>query len=135
MILEYGVGAKNKLDTFARTYTKDMITSPSITVSLYLTTEELRRIYKKMLEINFFDYPDKFVVHPPGDIIGIQTPFSSYYFIVEYNSKIKKLSWNNDIVYVDEKAGKLNELIRLITDIISSKEEYQKLPEPRGGYL
>ncbi len=136
LIFKYGVSAKNILDTFEGTYTKDMVMAPSITVNLFLTEEELDRIYKKMVEIDFFSYPEKFKVSPsPGEIVGIVTPYSRYYFRVEYDSQIKELSWDDELIYKDEKADRLRELIKLIRDIIESKEAYKKLPTPTSGYL
>jgi len=135
LTFKYGIGAWNELNTFDGTYTKDMVMDPSITVNLSLSKEELDRIYQKMIEINFFDYPDQFSVFvPPGQSVGMVTPYYSYYFKVEYDSKVKELSWKDKIINQDKKAEKLRELISLIRDIIESKEEYKQLPPPRGGY-
>jgi len=136
LIFKYGVGAKNELNTFEGTYAKDMIMDPPITVNLSLSKEELDRIYQKMIEINFFDYPDQFSVSvSPGESVGMLTPYHSYYFRVEYDSTVKELSWEDEIVNEDKKAEKLRELINLIRDIIESKEEYKQLPPPKGGYI
>ena len=135
LIFKYGVTARNELNTFEGTYTKDMIMDPSITVELSLTEEELDRIYQKMLEIDFFDYPDAFSVPvAPSRLTKLRIPYISYYFKVEYNSSIKELRWEDEIQNENEEADKLRELIRLIKDIIESKEEYQKLPAPTSGY-
>jgi len=135
LIFRYGIMSGNTLDTFQGTYIKDMVRDPSIRIDLALTKEEMDRIYEKMVEIDFFNYPDRFSVSvPPGVPTGIRTPYSSYYFKVEYNSKIKELWWNDEIVKEDEKADRLRELISFIRDIVESKEEYQKLPEPTSAY-
>ena len=135
-IFKYGVMARNELDTFKGTYTKDMVMDPPITVELSLSEEEMDGIYQKMIEIDFFAYADKFSIHvPPGGPIAIRTPYPSYYFKVEYDSGIKELWWEDEIVKEDEKADRLRELIELIRDIVESKKEYQELPEPRSGYL
>jgi len=136
MIFKYGIGARNELNTFDGTYTKDMIMDPPITVELSLSKQELDRIYQKMIEINFFGYPDQFSVSvPPWQSGGLATPHCSYYFRVEYDSKVKELSWEDNITNPDKRADKLRELITLIRDIIESKEEYKQLPPPRGGYI
>lgn len=137
LIFKYGVGARNVLNTFEQTYTKDMVIDSSITAELSLTKEELDTIYQKMTEIDFFDYPDTFsVVSDAEEIIGTITPYSSYYFKVEYDSNLKELWWNDNIFPdYDEEAHKLRELIKLIREIIESKEEYKNLPPPTGGYL
>ena len=138
LIFRYGVGAKNELNTFEGTYTRDMISDPSITVPLSLTEEEQDRIYKKMVEIDFFDYPEKFsLTVAPGESVGMVTPYMSYYFRVEYDSRIKEVRWEDEIININEneKADKLRGLIKLITDIIESREEYKQLPEPTSGYM
>ncbi len=136
LIFKYGVMARNELDTFKETYTKDMIGDPSITVNLSLSKEELDRIHQKMVEIDFFSYPDEFSVSvPAGGSFGMVTPHSSYYFKVEHDAEIKELRWEDKITNEDEKADTLRELIKLIRDIIESREEYKKLPAPTLGYM
>lgn len=83
-IFKYGIGAKNILDTFQNKFTKDLIQAPSVTTALYLTDEDMERIYQKMVEINFFSYPDEFAVNvPAGGLATVLTPYASYYFTVE----------------------------------------------------
>ena len=137
-VFRYGIMAKNILDTFQGTYSKDMVRDPNIVVYLSLSEDEMDRIYEKMVEVDFFNYPDRFSVSvPPGVPSGIRTPYSSYYFKVEQNSSIKELWWNDEIFYkdyTDEKADRLRELIKLIRDIVESKEEFRELPEPTSAY-
>ncbi|TFB08835.1 hypothetical protein E3V08_02295 [Candidatus Atribacteria bacterium MT.SAG.1] len=136
LIFKYGVGAGNELNTFKGIYTKGMVTDSPITVNLSLSKDDLNKIYQKIIKINFFNYPDKFSVSILfGETVGEVTPHSSYYFKIKYNSKVKELWWEDNIVNKDEKTEKLRGLVRLIIDIIESKEEYKKLPPPRGGNL
>lgn len=128
MIFKYGVQQKNELNTFNGVYTKDMILDPSITAALSLSQEELDNIYNKMIEINFFDYPDKF------SFKQVVIPYSRYYFKVQHNGQIKELSWDEKIVLDDKRADKLRELISYIMNVIQSKEEYKNLPPAKGGY-
>jgi predicted small lipoprotein YifL len=135
-ILNYGTFARNEIDTYRDKFTKDMVIDPPITVDLRLTEEEMDRIYQKMVEIDFFSYPEEFrVTAPPSGATTIVTPYSSYYYTVEKDSQIKKLRWGDEIMNPDEKADKLRELYYLIMSIIESREEYKALPEPRSGYL
>ena len=128
----YGVGAKNELNTFEGTYQKDMVVDPSITVNLSLSSEEKERIYQKMFEKNFFDYPDRF----PQRRDRIVTPSMEYYLKVEYGYKIKEVSWDDNSLFENENIEKgLNDISGLIIEIIESKDEYKNLPTPRGGYL
>lgn len=134
-IFKYGVMARNELNTFQDKFTKDMISDPSVTIDLVLTTAEMDSINQKMVDIDFFSYLDEFKVEVTGDIIGMVTPYSSYYFKVEYASGIKELSWEDEITNSDAQGDKLKELINLIKGIIESKAEYQALPKPSGGYV
>ena len=94
-ILKHGTYARNELDTFRGIYVKDMVIGLPAQTRLCLTQEDMDNIYQKMVEIDFFNYPDKFSVSiAPGENIGIVTPYSSYYFKVEYDSHIKELWWD-----------------------------------------
>jgi len=136
LIFKYGVTAKNELDTFKGKFTKDMVSDPSITIELSLSEEEKESIYQKMVEIDLFNYPDRFKVNvPTGELTGMVTPYSTYYFKVDYDSQVKELWWGDEITNPDQKADKLRELIKLIRNIVESKKEYKKLPEPKSGYL
>ncbi len=136
LIFKYGVGARNVLNTFTGTYTKDMVVDPPITVKLCLSEEDLDRIYRKMVEINFFSYPTKFSPGSRGTVIGEMTPFSTYYFKVRYKNRVKELYWAARYTYSgNEEAENLKELIDLIIEIIHSKPKYQRLPKPRAGYF
>lgn len=135
-IFKYSVTARNVLDTFQGTFTKDMVLDPPITIELTLSDAEMDSIYQKMVEIDFFSYPNEFEVDVSGsELIGTVTPYSTYYFDVEYPSGTKELKWEDEITNPDEKADKLRELINLIRNIVESKEEYKNLPEPGSGYL
>ncbi len=126
IIFKYGVGAKNELNTFNQTYTKDMVMDPPITINLKLSDSELMGIYQKINDLKLFDESTE-----PEENIMV-TPCSSYYLKVQINSEQKELSW-------DDCQGKINEKFQqfstYIIQIIESKEEYKKLPTPRGAYI
>lgn len=136
-IFRYGVypEPKNELDTLKNTIIKDMITDPSVTTKLTLTPEEMNNIHARMQEIDIFGYPDVFTVEvSPGDTFSTRIPYQVYYFYIQDGSRIKELRWEDKIQNLDEQAAGLRRLIQLIQDIISSKEEYRKLPVPTSGY-
>lgn len=137
LIFRFGCGGgKNILNTIDNTFEKDMVVDPPAITSLSLSEEELNKIYQKMVEIDFFNYPDYFSIYvPKGALKGIVTPYETYYFKVECNSKVKELYWEDRITNEDKKADRLRELIELIKDITYSKKEYKELPEARGVYI
>jgi hypothetical protein len=133
----------NTLDTFQGTYTKEMYGDPSVTVKMSLSKDDLDSIYKKMVEIDFFQYPRDLTQHPPTSPgpTGISAPFlvtnpsTTYYFKVASSSGFKEVSWNNRIMQVggdkDLKIARLKELISVITNIVHSKNEFKSLPAPK----
>ena len=129
-VLNYGICAKNQIDTIKGQYTKDMITEPAITTNLVLTEEEMNTIYFEMRKINILSYPDKFT--PMS--FKRQTPFMTYSIKIFINGKEKNIYWKDEKVSESKKAVKLRELFRKIDKIIERKEEYKKLPEAKGGY-
>jgi hypothetical protein len=70
-VLAYGVTARNVLDTFAGTFTKDLVVDPSVTTDLGFSSGELERLYRRMVEIDIVDYPRDF--RPDSDPTGTGT--------------------------------------------------------------
>ncbi len=133
-IFGYGVDAKNVLNTFTGEFTYDMVEGPNITTKLSLTKEELQRIQQKMVEIDFFSYPDTFQIKVPMDNRVEVIPYGSYYYEVHSGAKVKKLWWAAYIRNKNDQADKLRELANLIRECIESKDAYKALPEPRSAY-
>ena len=126
-IFRYGVGAKNELNTFTQTYTKDMVMDPSVTIKFKLTDNELMDIYQKILNLKLFDKNEK----QAEENVDV-TPCLSYYLKVQINSIQKELSWDNCHGKIGDK---FQQFTNYIVPIIESKEEYKRLPAPKGGYL
>jgi hypothetical protein len=130
----YGVLGRNILDTFQNTYTKDLISAGDTTVPFVLSVNDKKQILDKMNAIDFFAYPDTFIVHT-GDTVSVITPYETYIFKVNNNSQTKNLYWADEIMNPDTQATKLRELISLIQTIIESNPKYSQLPPASGGYL
>ncbi len=136
-VLKYGVGSwsnglgpRNMLDTFKGVFAKDMITSDTVTTKLTLSHEELRRLYKEMARIKIFSYPSTFT--PKSNMM--RTPSEAYYFKIQADGRLKEIYWDDANVSQSHEAVELRNLIRKIRAIIEKKEEYRRLPEPKGGY-
>ena len=139
LLFKYGYGtinSRNILNTFNATYTQDMEKDPPITMDFSLSDEDMDRIYQKMVEIDFFCYPDEFVIPVPEDeLVSGFDPYQGYFFRVECDHRIKVLQWEDNRLNKNEDADKLRELIQRIRNIIESKDEYWDLPQPRGIIL
>ena len=139
---KYGVNAKNAIDTFNNTYTKDLVLDGTTTIDFTLTDEEKKSIVDNMFELDVFNYPTEFKKY--FDV----TPMSTFILELEYKGERKTLSWTSENIphkkinatkYVKNDETKhiigLVKLSEKIKDIIHNKSEYKELPESQGGYL
>lgn len=129
-VFNYGVNAKNQLDTVKGLYTKDMIMDPSVTTNLILSDEEMNSIYLEMVKINILNYSENFNKKSNR----MQTPFYTYCIKIVIEGKEKSIDWKDENGSKSEDAVKLRELFKKIITIIIQKEEYKKLPPAKGGY-
>lgn len=129
-VFNYGVNAKNQLDTIKGQYTKDMVTEPSITTDLKLSDDEMNTIYSEMKKINILIYPESF--NPKS--YTQQTPFDTYSIKIISDGKEKNISWKDENVSDAKDAVQLRGLFKKIQEIIINKEEFKKLPEPKSNY-
>ncbi len=131
LLFRYGVGAKNELNTFEGTYTKDMVIDTPITTGLILSEEELEQIRQKMIEIDFFNYPEDF----PPRLDRIVTPCTDYFIRVENGSIVKEINWNTNSMLESDIQDNLWQLVGCIIDIVEQRPEYKALPPAKGAYL
>ena len=130
---EFGACNTDILDAFEGTFTQDRIIEPSITISLRLSEEQMVTIYQKMMGIDFFDYPDEFVISHP---VGIQSPAKEYFITVRNGETAKNVHWIDDYFNpMDRRSVKLNALFRMIMEMIWEHPEFKKLPELNAGCL
>ncbi|MBE3582024.1 MAG: hypothetical protein IMW96_10415 [Thermoanaerobacteraceae bacterium] len=138
-ILKYGVGAKNVLDTFAGTFTKDLVNTGTVTTGLTLTPQEMAAVYAEMRRLNIFAYPEEFAPRQKGlDQVYI-SPHPTYYLKVQMDGKVKEICWEDtageqNLSAQPQEAVQLRNLIDNIVRMIEAKEEFKQLPKPEGGY-
>ncbi len=133
IIFRYGVGAKNVLDTYAGTFTKDLIGDPAVTIKMMLTEEDLLKIEAKLEEVDFLSQSDWDLI-PHGSVLGLRTPFSTYYLKVSFNGVTREIRWNDSNLLSDDFKGPAAEVAKLLWSIIEAKPEYKSLPQPRDAY-
>ena len=129
LIFKYGVGAKNELNTFNQTYTKDMVMAPPVTIKFKLPDSEMAGLRQKIEDLKLFDKNEK---PAEGDISMMKIPCSSYYLKAQINSVQKELSWDDCQGKISDK---LKQFMEYIIPIIEAKDEYKKLPEREGSYM
>ncbi len=130
IIFRYGTGARNELNTFHGTFTKDLILEGTVTARLILTTEELQQIRKKIIEADFFSIPETFPLKSP-----LTMPDYSFYLMVNIGTNITAVRWNNNSQLDSSTEKRLYQLADFIINIISNKPELKLLPPSEGAYL
>lgn len=108
-------GERNEIDTFAGTYTNAVpqgaYNAGTRTVPLLLTPDELRAVYRQLIAIHFFAYPDTLsTARSPGSIMN-----SSHYFRVRANGRVKDLRWTDDDPRVGRSTPQPTMIVNLYT--------------------
>lgn len=134
ILLQYGVEARNELNTFNDTFTKDLVLDGTITTRLVLAPADFDSIEAHLFAIRIFDYPDTFVAQH-GDTVAIIVPYATYVLKIRIDSRWKDLYWKDLILSPDIRATELRQALQSIRALVESKPEYKLLPLPRGGYL
>jgi len=126
----FGTCNTDVLDTFEHTYTREIDFEESVTIPVVLTEAELAKIYRKMVEINFFDYPEVFQIPvKEGETVGMVTPAPSYRFVVRLGEVTETVAWTDEIIEPNSpEADALRELIQALMQIIESHPDIQGLP-------
>ncbi len=133
--LRFGVQGKNKLSTFDDTFTKDMVIEEPITIELKLTEKEMTSIYDEMKNIDIVSYPEVYKPETLSPNKTFVTPYQTYELVIVYDGKTKKILWEDENLNNSSKAKKLRALINSIVETVQNKEEYEELPQPKGGYM
>jgi hypothetical protein len=139
LVFVYGVKGNrpdpvNRLDTMRGTFTKDMVSDPSVTFELVLTDEQMAEIMGRMVEIGFLSYPSLYSP-PTGPVVSSVTPYSTYHLKLYRDGVIvKQVRMDTDVVSDDPKTENLVSLFTLIMDVIQSTDAWKDSPKPRSGY-
>lgn len=133
ILFDFGVLARNRLDTARGVFVKDMVADPPLTLDLTLTKKEREQVLSRAKEIGFFDMPR---VAIPENSVSRMSPCSSYYLEIRAGNRRHSVSWDNCARWKnDQVMDSLREISRMIQDMIMSKEAYKRSPEPTSGYL
>ncbi|WP_060819502.1 hypothetical protein [Paenibacillus riograndensis] len=128
--VRYGITAKNEINTFEGTVTKDLISNGSAAAKVRLTDAETSEIYQQMLEMNVLGGMELEI----ADKSCRQIPYDEEYWIIQVKGGQKALHWSEEYCQTTPDAKKLKELRNTIVKLVQSKPEYQALPEAVGGY-
>ena len=138
-VAAYGVTSKNVLDTFAGTFTKDIISpsKPNPTVELRLTAEELATLYQDLVDMDVLDYPSVFQPeseNTSGTMVTME-PHQTYLLTIRMTGIEKHISWEDAHQMRTPEAKALRGWFKKLQLMIEAKPEYRAMPPVEGGYL
>ncbi len=133
----FGVGEKNILDTKNNLYTKDMICDPSKEYDFKLTDSEKTEIHNSILQNDLFNIKEDFTEYcDERGICKSVGPLSTATLIITTDEKSKTIKYSADYIFKDDpELQKFQNVVRVIQDIISQKEEKMNIEQPKCGYL
>jgi hypothetical protein len=135
-IADYGPYGKNRLDTFAGIFTKDIIsqTKPNPTAELRLTPEDLASLYQDLRAMRILDYPASLDPSNTGRTgITASTP-TSYRLQIRVGGIDKTVDWGHGEFARTDQAKALLDWFEKLRAMIEAKPEYQQMPPLEGGY-
>jgi hypothetical protein len=134
ILLRYGILARNEINSFNDTFTKDLILDGTVTTRLVLSRSDLDSIQSRLLSVDILSYPDTFAAHH-GDIGGFVTPYPTFVLKITHDGRHKGVYWEDSMISADGRATKLRYVFDYIRTLVEAKPEYRQLPPVRGGYL
>ncbi|WP_078596542.1 hypothetical protein [Evansella clarkii] len=125
--LKYGIAAANELNTYENTYTKDMIIAENETIEFVLSEEEKKNIYDEFRNLDVLSLPEEeggTTCQEPHNRYVLQMTAAGEEYHLRWNSACETRAINRWERFMEE----------LHAETIRTREEYQALPEPEGGY-
>ncbi len=140
LLAAYGVQAKNKLDTAAGTFTKDIVSmsKPNPTAELRLTREELATLYRSLKDMGILDYPSVFRPQLEAEATtGTSTmvsPHNTYLLSIRAGGMEKTISWEDESLSATPEAKALRDWFDALRQMIEAKPEYRAIPPAENAY-
>lgn len=133
IVVHYKYNFRDELNSRDSVYVKDLVGDDTISTKLYLTREEKLKIVDFANAMKFYEMPDTLEFH--DDVQTIPEPGMQMLYI-KHGDIEKRVHWrayefNNVDKETYERVIKLG---AFIDAIVKGKEEYKRLPPPKGGY-
>lgn len=131
--VQFGVHAKNEVNTYDGRVTKDLIDHGTATAELLFTAAERAQIYEHMREINVFA-EKKFIPADADETMCVQEPPEDEEWKITANGQEVGFQISGQFCESTDDAKKFRQLRNEIWKIVETKEAYRQLPEVVGGY-
>ncbi|MHC0039386.1 hypothetical protein [Pseudoneobacillus sp. C159] len=128
-IVQFGVGMKNEINSMTDIVTKDLIADGTVTTKITFTPTEMNLIYKRMREMNILAAKK---LAPEVDCM--QEPHEDDSWEIIIDGQTIHYSISGEYCEQTKDAKQLIDLRNFIFEMVKNKDEYEVLPEARGGY-
>ncbi|MCL2678473.1 MAG: hypothetical protein FWE85_05415 [Clostridiales bacterium] len=137
--IDFGLGGKNSLDTYENTFTKDLLSAGTATISFVIPAEKMLEIYDAFLEFEIHQLPEDInAAAELGDTIETFIHKNDYSLTYTLKGKTRTVVCNDEGPW-DHKKGppasykNLVDFIEFITEYIYSTDDYQNMPPAEGA--
>ncbi|WP_150265954.1 hypothetical protein [Paenibacillus tepidiphilus] len=128
--VQFGITAKNEINTFAGTVTKDLVSQGTATANLILNESELAEIYSRMRDLQVMGE----LKLDTATMGCAQIPYDEEHWRIRADGEEVLWSWSEERCRVTEDAEKLKALREYVLGLVKTKTAYLELPEASGGY-
>ncbi len=132
---DFGVGARNHLDTVSGLYTHDMVCDPPVTVPMQLTDEDAARILAAAQAIAFFAPPRENQSASTAPATCSIVPCTTWHLEIQTNLRSNSLSWDNCNCSIGPDGERGEAAASAVEGAIRANPAFATLPKPRCGYL
>jgi hypothetical protein len=127
----FGTCTMETLDTFERTFTRQLTYEEERTIPLTLTEAQMAAIYERMVAIDLWSYPEAYAIRSATGNYVVRDPSPTYRITVRAGGEIKGVYWHDEVVQpTTPEADRLRGLIRYMIDMVYDYPEVRALPTP-----
>ncbi len=123
---------RNELNTFDKTYQKDLVMDGVITADFWFTTEEQGEILAKAEQYHFYQLPDT-IKQQEG--VRVEPDPGRQFLRIKHEEWDHTVSWYYPLPEDHGDVPDLRALHDFLIELIESKPAYESLPPARGGYI
>ena len=132
--LTFGVGGKNSINTYEKTFTKDLVIDETETIEFNIPKNEMHKIYRYIKEHEIDKLSSELSLEGMSVI-----PSQQLNFTYTDNGEIKSIIWR-DAFWEEERSlpNQNNQFLRFIDTIIEyiyNTDEYKSMSPANGEYL
>ena len=140
--LSFGFEGKNNIDTYNGTFTKDLVSAGTETISFLIPSDEMKKIFESFVSNNIAGLPDDINVEAQasmGDTASSQTPAEFFTLTYTCNQETRTIVCNDGGPW-DGRKGPTDSRNRLVTfvdyvrEYVFSSDEYKEMSPQVGAY-